>query len=229
MDYDELSRNTKALLHNLPNSFSEVEHRLVGVLSNDHLSETAKLIKDISATLNLISSNCDRLSNLLHTVDPISRRSQARLSLDQMRYECKQYQANLQAAERKRAMKERQLREREDLLAYDFTTNSALRNSNGSTVVKLDADMEHHSRLSAVGRRLDDMLASGSASLAALKEQGMTLKTAKRRLLDLFNTLGLSNTVMRIIERRTHQDKVLFWVLAVATLFLMWVIWRTLH
>ncbi|GAA31968.2 NADH dehydrogenase (ubiquinone) Fe-S protein 2 [Clonorchis sinensis] len=218
-----------ALLHNLPNSFSEVEHRLVGVLSNDHLSETAKLIKDISATLNLISSNCDRLSNLLHTVDPISRRSQARLSLDQMRYECKQYQANLQAAERKRAMKERQLREREDLLAYDFTTNSALRNSNGSTVVKLDADMEHHSRLSAVGRRLDDMLASGSASLAALKEQGMTLKTAKRRLLDLFNTLGLSNTVMRIIERRTHQDKVLFWVLAVATLFLMWVIWRTLH
>ncbi|KER22429.1 hypothetical protein T265_09475 [Opisthorchis viverrini] len=102
MDYDELSRHTKALLHNLPNSFSEFEHRLFGVLSSDHLSETGKLIKDISATLNLISSNCDRLSNLLHTVDPISRRSQARLSLDQMRYECKQYQANLQAAERKR-------------------------------------------------------------------------------------------------------------------------------
>ncbi|OON14151.1 vesicle transport v-SNARE protein [Opisthorchis viverrini] len=217
MDYDELSRHTKALLHNLPNSFSEFEHRLFGVLSSDHLSETGKLIKDISATLNLISSNCDRLSNLLHTVDPISRRSQARLSLDQMRYECKQ------------TMKERQLREREDLLAYDFTTNSARRNSNGSTVVKLDADMEHHSRLSAVGRRLDDMLASGSASLAALKEQGLTLKTAKRRLLELFNTLGLSNTVMRIIERRTHQDKVLFWVLAFATLFLMWIIWRTLH
>ena len=72
-----------------------------------------------------------------------------------------------------RSSKERYLREREELLAQDFTTNSSFRNSqSNSTVVRLDADIDHHSRLTHVGRRLDEMLASGSASLGALKEQG---------------------------------------------------------
>ncbi|TPP61331.1 putative NADH-ubiquinone oxidoreductase fe-s protein 2 (Ndufs2) [Fasciola gigantica] len=98
-----------------------------------------------------------------------------RLSLDQMRHECKHYQSSLGVAQRRHAEKERELKEREDLLACDFTTNAALRNKaspGSSTVIKLDSELEHHSRLSTVGRRIDEMLASGSASLTALRDQG---------------------------------------------------------
>uniref|UniRef100_A0A5K4FDI7 Complex I-49kD n=2 Tax=Schistosoma mansoni TaxID=6183 RepID=A0A5K4FDI7_SCHMA len=73
------------------------------------------------------------------------------------------------------------------------------------------------------------MLLSGSFSLSALQEQGMTLKKAQRRIMDILNTLGLSNTVMRLIERRSHQDKILFWVLVAVTLILFWGIWRLFH
>lgn len=67
------------------------------------------------------------------------------------------------------------MKEREDLLACDFTTNAALRNQPDSMIIKLDPELEHHSRLSAVGRRIDEMLASGSASLTALRDQGCVL------------------------------------------------------
>ncbi|KAH8851782.1 Golgi SNAP receptor complex member 2 [Schistosoma japonicum] len=172
-----------------------------------------------------ISSNCDRLSTLLSTVEPYSRRSQLRLSLDQTRFECKQYETNLRVMDRKNIV------EREELLSHDFSTNASVRNDcySGSTVVRLDPDLEHYSRLSNVSKQIDDMLVSGSFSLSALQEQGMTLKSAQRRIMDVLNTLGLSNTVMRLIERRSHQDKVLFWVLVVVTLVLFWGIWRFFH
>ncbi|CAL8096347.1 unnamed protein product [Calicophoron daubneyi] len=229
MIFDDLAIQTKALLHSVPGNLAELEQRITRATALEQSAEINKLNKEIASNLQTVVSNCDRLSNLL-SVEPISKRSQMRLTLDQMRHECKHYQASLSVAERKQADKERQIRERADLLAQDFTTNAALRNSgSNSAVVKMEADMEHYSRLSFVSRRMDDMLASGSASLAALKEQGMTMKGAHRRVLDLLNTLGLSNTVMRLIERRTHQDKVIFWLLVVVTLLSMWGIWRFFH
>ncbi|CAH8448378.1 unnamed protein product [Dicrocoelium dendriticum] len=229
MQYDELSQQTKALLHRVPNDLANLEHSIAGITSLHQVPEISKAISDVYSNLKHICSNSDRLANLLLTLEPVSRRSQLRLSLDQMRHECKYHLSSLQAIERKQALKQRQLSEREELLAHEFSTNATLRGSSSTTVVKLESDLEHHSRLSAASRHLDGILMSGAASLASLKEQGLTLKGAQRRVLDLINTLGLSNTVMRLIERRTHQDKILFWLLAAVTLFLMYVIWRTIR
>lgn len=51
------------------------------------------------------------------------------------------------------------------------------------------------------------MLGAGRSILESIQDQGMTLKGARKKVLDLANTLGLSNTVMRMIERRSTQDK----------------------
>lgn len=51
------------------------------------------------------------------------------------------------------------------------------------------------------------MLRSGSGILESLRDQRSTLKGAQKRILDIANTLGLSNTVLRLIERRAYQDK----------------------
>lgn len=50
----------------------------------------------------------------------------------------------------------------------------------------------------------------GSGVLENLKEQRMTLKGAHKKMMDLANTLGLSNTTMRLIENRVKEDK---WIL----------------
>lgn len=54
---------------------------------------------------------------------------------------------------------------------------------------------------------MDDMLLSGSNILENMREQRNTLKGARRRMIDIANTLGLSNTTMRLIERRAAEDK----------------------
>lgn len=51
------------------------------------------------------------------------------------------------------------------------------------------------------------MLGAGINILEGIRDQGITLKGARKKVLDLANTLGLSNTVMRMIERRSTQDK----------------------
>lgn len=71
----------------------------------------------------------------------------------------------------------------------------------------LDHALEHNNSLGNANRGMDDLLGSGQSILDNLREQRSTLKSAHKRVLDLMNTLGLSNTVMRLIERRTYQDK----------------------
>jgi golgi SNAP receptor complex member 2 len=57
---------------------------------------------------------------------------------------------------------------------------------------------------------LDTFLATGRSVLGDLHQQGHTMKTAHRKLLDAANVLGISGNIIRYIERRSTQDK---WVL----------------
>ncbi|VDK75888.1 unnamed protein product [Dibothriocephalus latus] len=158
--------------------------------------------------------------NVLSNNEVPRRRSQVQVAIDQIQSECKFLRSNLQNLQRKRASKEQELLHRASLFAMPSTS------VNGAAVINLGTEVDEFSRLTNVGRRLDEMLMSGSDSLNALKEQRSTLKGTQRRVLDLMNTLGLSNAVMRLIQRRSHQDKVLFYVLCGATLILMLGLWR---
>lgn len=51
------------------------------------------------------------------------------------------------------------------------------------------------------------LLFSGSNILQTLRYNRDTLKGAHKRLIDLANTLGLSNATISLIERRVAQDK----------------------
>ncbi|VEL32574.1 unnamed protein product [Protopolystoma xenopodis] len=77
-----------------------------------------------------------------------------------------------------RSEHERHLRDRDELLAEDFTTNrqSALSNGGGHSVINLGTghtgtDELHHSRLKSVDRRLNEIISMGASSLSGLKEQ----------------------------------------------------------
>ncbi|KVI09492.1 GOSR2/Membrin/Bos1 [Cynara cardunculus var. scolymus] len=56
-------------------------------------------------------------------------------------------------------------------------------------------------------RMLEEASATGAAILAKYSEQRDRLKGAQRKALDVLNTLGLSNSVLRIIERRNRVDQ----------------------
>lgn len=70
-------------------------------------------------------------------------------------------------------------------------------------------------------RGVDEMLMTGHGTLENLKSQRETLKGAHKRILDIGNTLGLSNHTMKLIEKRLSEDKyVLFIGMGVTVLIL---------
>ncbi|KAJ3115111.1 protein transport protein bos1 [Phlyctochytrium bullatum] len=96
--------------------------------------------------------------------------------------------------------------------------------SDTSTILMMDGLLKENEVLQSSGERLDEFIALGRTALQELYEQRTMLKSTQRRMLDIFNQLGLSTTVIRYIEQRTQQDK---WVLfggIVITVLIMWAI-----
>lgn len=72
--------------------------------------------------------------------------------------------------------------------------------------------------------KLYDTLFSGSNVLTNLRNQRDTLKGAHRRIIDIANTLGLSNATISLIEKRARQDKLILIAGILFTLFIISVV-----
>ncbi|KAK8718770.1 hypothetical protein OTU49_014485 [Cherax quadricarinatus] len=151
--------------------------------------------------LDTIHSNCTRLSILINK-EPPSRRVNAKYRVDQLKYDLQHVQNSFGMLQHRRQVRAREMQERDALLSRKFTTNDQQ-----ETSIFLDHELQHHDKLQDANRNVDELLGAGTNIMQSLRDQGSTLKGAHKRVLDLANTLGLSNTVMRMIERRSTQDK----------------------
>ena len=79
-----------------------------------------------------------------------------------------------------------------------------------------------------VSTTMDHYLNLGMATLKDLQSQHSLFKGVQKRLLHAANTLGLSQRVIRWIERRSSQDKWIFYTGILVTLFLLILIYRYL-
>ncbi|XP_044303003.1 Golgi SNAP receptor complex member 2 isoform X3 [Varanus komodoensis] len=108
---------------------------------------------EIQARIDRIFSNLERLE-IFCNKEPPSKRQNAKLRVDQLKYDTQHLQTALRNFQHRRYAREQQERQREELLARTFTTNGT-----------------------------------------------------HKKIMDVANMLGLSNTVMRLIEKRAFQDK----------------------
>ncbi|GFG40988.1 hypothetical protein Cfor_07555 [Coptotermes formosanus] len=157
--------------------------------------------REIQARINSITSNCERLEILLYK-EPLNRRTNGKLRIDQLKYDRVHLQAALDTFRNRKYQRLQEEREREALLNLQFQPNNCK-----ETSILMDHSQKHHSSLQNANRGVDDLLLSGAGILENLRDQRMTMKGAHRRLYDIANTLGLSNTTMRLIERRAYQDQ----------------------
>lgn len=130
---------------------------------------------------------------------PIFQRQNAKMRVDQLKYDSRHLAAALNSWRTKTIRKQREEAEREALLSRKFTTNDHVD-------IMIDHNVQHNSSLSNALHGMDDLLQSGSSILDSLRSQRITLKGAHKKLIDIGNTLGLSNTTMRLIEERARQD-----------------------
>ncbi|XP_064113237.1 Golgi SNAP receptor complex member 2-like [Macrobrachium nipponense] len=155
----------------------------------------------VTEKLNQIRGNCSRLDILINK-EPPTRRANAKYRVDQLKYDFQHVENSFRMLQHRRQVRLHEAEERDALLSRKFTTNDQQ-----ETSIFLDHELQHHDKLTNANRDVDDLLGVGTSVLQGIRDQGKTLKGAHKRVLDLANTLGLSNTVMRMIERRSTQDK----------------------
>ena len=189
---DALFHKTSSMLEEIPRYFQQLER------CNEQKIQL--LESEILSMLDAISENCSRLDTLVNK-EPPQRRTSARIQVDQLKYDCHHYRTSLQNVIHRRMLREQEIREREELLSKKFSANEQ------NTAIMIDHALQHNTSLQNAHRGMDDLLGSGSSILTNLREQKVSLKGAHKKILDIANTLGLSNTVMRLIEKRTYQDK----------------------
>ncbi|CAG5017870.1 unnamed protein product [Parnassius apollo] len=152
----------------------------------------------IQSKINAISANCEKLDIFVFKT-PINQRSMAKMRVDQLKYDNKHIQASLQNAQNKRRRREQELADREQLLSRRF--------GHDHTAINVDFLAQEQMSLQNSHQNVDEMLYTGSNILQTLRYNRDTLKGAHRRLINLANTLGLSNATISLIERRVIQDK----------------------
>ncbi|CAL1540186.1 unnamed protein product [Lymnaea stagnalis] len=209
---ETLYHQTNKLLQEVHGDLARLE-RAFG--TNDaHMIEN-----EVQAQIDHIFSNCERL-DILVSKEPPSRRANAKMRVDQLKYDCQHLHSSMRQLQHKRHMKQQEENEREILLARTFTTNEQ------DTAIMIDPALQHHTKLNESSKHLDNLIGHGGSIITNLREQRMTLKGAHRRILDITNTLGLTNTVMRLIEKRTSQDKIILVVCMIICCTIMYLVWK---
>ena len=69
----------------------------------------------------------------------------------------------------------------------------------------------------------DNIQTQGKSILESLNVQGEMLKKVKRRTFEFLNVLGVSGSIMRLIERRGREDNLIVIGLCVLTLIIMYI------
>ncbi|XP_064842160.1 Golgi SNAP receptor complex member 2-like [Oncorhynchus masou masou] len=189
----------ETLYHQTNKQIQEVQS-LMGRLENSDRQSVHLLENDLQARIDQIFSHLERLE-MLAGKEPPNRRQNVKLRVDQLKYDVQLLQTALRNFEHRRYSRETQDREREELMSRTFTTNDA------DTSIPIDETLQLNSSLNNAHKGMDDLLGSGSSILTGLRDQRDTLKGTHKKMLDVANMLGLSNTVMRLIEKRATQDK----------------------
>jgi Golgi SNAP receptor complex protein 2 len=159
------------------------------------------LQSEISQHLNMLAREVQALEEQVPMVGALAERSLWKKRIVQLQEQSKSQRAALGKFASRAAARQREHEDREALLQR--------RNGGGDYAINIDAMARESRGLNESSAQLDAMHESAANSLAALIHQRSNLKGVQKKVLDLAATLGLSNSVLRAIERRQTFDKII--------------------
>lgn len=204
-------------LYHKTNLMLEEVNRYFMKLEKCQPNDYHQIESEIQIRLDQVMSSCEKL-DIMANKEPPHRRTTARVQVDQIKYDCRHYEASLRNVQHRRQAREQEMRDREELLSKTFSANDR------DTSILIDQALQQHTSLQNAHRSVDELIGSGVGVLENLRDQRTTLKGAHKKILDIANTLGLSNTVMRLIEKRTYQDKFVLFIGMIVTCSIMFLV-----
>jgi len=115
-------------------------------------------------------------------------------------------------------------KEREDLMRR-VTDDAEFR----SLVGEYDAESGSMKSVRRSASMVDELLETGASVLGNLGEQSATLRSAKRKMISLLDNMGVSSTLLRVIDRRQRLDAIIVYggmLLTVVFLLIVWWIFK---
>ncbi|OIT20868.1 PREDICTED: membrin-11-like [Nicotiana attenuata] len=173
------------------------------------------LRKDISQ----IQSLCSEMERLWRSIPAKSQRDLWKRKVEQVAEEVDSLKDSLDKYNLQHQRRMQEVRERAELLG-----RASVDSSHVLRIFDDEAQAMQSARSSS--RMLEETLATGAAILSKYSEQRDRLKRAQRKALDVLNTLGLSNSVMRLIEKRNRVDRWIKCAGMILTIIVLIFIWR---
>lgn len=132
--------------------------------------------------------------------------------------------ASLDAYARRVAQRQAEERERSDLLRRVDVRGYA-----DAAGKRYDVEDQTEQSVTRSKRALAEALGTGQAVLESMGATRERLKGAQKKALDVLHSLGLSDSVVRMIERRQTRDKLItYGGMGVVTVMMVWLLFRKL-
>lgn len=160
------------------------------------------------------------MENLAHRETPAQREMWKRKILE-LREDAQSIRRQGEHYDRMVSAGIRQRRDRDELLARRRKNRTT--NNGGTTEAdEMQQLTEEADSLQNSHGMMNELLASGQANLTGLVGQRSRMRWVNRKMLDIGNKIGLSNSTMRMIERRDATDAYLVFGGMVLTLLVIY-------
>lgn len=149
--------------------------------------------------------SCSKLKGLRHDFDKIQK------SFDQTRL----------------GLKERERQRNKEALLSTYTPPSSTNQRTTQQELTESLLKERENRvMDYSSSQLDSFISIGNLTLENMKSQRQTMKSAHRRLLDAANSTGISQSIIKVIQRKSSQDRVIFYGGVVVTFLVIYLCWK---
>ena len=187
---------------------------------------SAGLQGQISASFSTLQRSRDDYDKLAKREDGTLKKETARTRVSKFRRDLQDMRSQFESIKRQQEA-QRHEQNRESLLARRGGNNSRMNSENPYQPFEESRSafaMRESAFVDSTDAELDSFIGQAQNLLENLTDQHGILKKTQKKLLDAANTLGLSKNVIRYIERRTAQDKWIFFVGLAVTLLILWAI-----
>ncbi|CAG7874393.1 unnamed protein product [Brassica rapa] len=179
------------------------------------LVDSSDLTSSVKRDITEVQSLCASMDGLWRSISVKSQRDLWRRKTEQVGEEAEYLNKSLEKYMWRNQRKMNEAKERADLLNRG--------SGEGAHILQIfDDEAQAMNSVKNSKRLLEDSFSSGVAILAKYAEQRDRLKRAQRKALDVLNTVGLSNSVLRLIERRNRVDTWIKYAGMIATIVILY-------
>jgi Golgi SNAP receptor complex protein 2 len=217
----EIHQTARKLLLRTRDGLERLERLEYSNSSSSSSSSPSDFSFSVSKDIAQIQSLCIDMDRLSRSIGAKSQRDLWKRKIEQIAEEAESLKDSLEKYNSRNHKRMMEAKERAELLGRA--------NGDSSHVLRIyDEEAQAMQSVRSSARELENANALGETILSSIHGQRERLKSAQRKALDVLNTVGISNRVLRLIERRNRVDQWIKYAGMILTIIFLFafVLWR---